>query len=287
MSFTDSQSKLWQHGMSKEEQTRLGTAAKRQWEKDLQNEWSKNNRAAIKAYWRHRQKTPGWGHNDKSLGAQALRLAMTEGGSVAGGSSMSSSASQPSLSAPGTPAGLRGSRASSSPSMKTFVQTLPGGLTCVRKVDTSSAGSAKDIPLYHCGEIELPFRNGIPHKPNEYKPVVDGRLCPKPVPGCRYGTPDNRLGQDHISAKGPPRGSASCTMFWEKDLTRKPKGASRLADTDPEAVLNRRKIPTAKETGHYVLPTTHHYECGPQCFCMKFQSAPWGLSPAQLAVVQQ
>jgi len=82
MAFTVGQNQMIKHACDKEESSRQFDVQRRQWQRQHQKQWSEENRASIRSYWRTpsagRNQPAHWGSRASTLGTQAIRAALAE-----------------------------------------------------------------------------------------------------------------------------------------------------------------------------------------------------------------
>eukprot|EP00927_Polykrikos_kofoidii_P071205 TRINITY_DN67505_c0_g1_i1.p1 TRINITY_DN67505_c0_g1~~TRINITY_DN67505_c0_g1_i1.p1 ORF type:complete len:326 (+),score=42.93 TRINITY_DN67505_c0_g1_i1:94-1071(+) len=142
--------------------------------------------------------------------------------------------------------------------------TAPSGLAA-----TGSSADAWSSPVYVSSKAG--FDAASTPKPNEYVPVVDGSVSFKPVPGVRFGTPQERLGGRYIAtqAVGP-------FVMWVDGVSHRKKTPVKrdVKDDDDTSSLKERQA-SADLMRRTAVPSTHSPFCGPQCYCMKYSEAPF------------
>lgn len=136
-----------------------------------------------------------------------------------------------------------------------------------------------------CAGFGLAAPNPAPHKngvfaipPHKFWPPQDGSMVPKPEPGGKF------YGATYVFSKGAPKGGAcSGQQYWPDNRSHLSLGLVAIKKGkpppgrggDPNHTLCPPPPPhwMREEKESDCLPRTHAWDCGPQCYCLKYSDS--------------
>jgi len=125
------------------------------------------------------------------------------------------------------------------------------------RVSSGAYGNAASAPV--------PQKNGVfAVKPNNLWPVTDGSVLPKPEPGSKS------YGPTYVFSKSAPQGGpGEGRQYWPQNRTHLNEHLIMVQQGKAAASGTKPEPPPPPDGRCQVIPKSHNYACGPQCYCMK------------------